>query len=172
MTYLLTATGLSPGGSTHLHANNTQNNTNNNRTTQITNVEECGPCPVFASFTLAFALKLRKKKWTGNCSLQCTVEPNAAENAWTCNVHVDTSNSATFTIRLYSSTQEMALTQNDVGKLSNGWYRKKQWNDSTRSSAWWNRTVSLHRRESTDRPAAQTRKYSPSCIAVYANNRC
>jgi hypothetical protein len=24
-------------------------------------VEECGPCPVFASFTLAFALKLRKK---------------------------------------------------------------------------------------------------------------
>jgi hypothetical protein len=26
-----------------------------------TNVEECGPCSVFASFTLAFALKLRKK---------------------------------------------------------------------------------------------------------------
>jgi len=24
-------------------------------------VEECGPCPVFASFTLAFALHLRKK---------------------------------------------------------------------------------------------------------------
>jgi len=32
------------------------------RTTQITtNLEECGPCPVFASFTLAFALQLRKK---------------------------------------------------------------------------------------------------------------
>jgi hypothetical protein len=37
------------------------------RTTQITthitnNVEECGPCPVFARFfTLAFALQLRKK---------------------------------------------------------------------------------------------------------------
>jgi hypothetical protein len=62
MIYLLTAIGLSPGGSTHLHTNNTQNNTNNNRTTQITtNVEECGPCPVFASFTLAFALQLRKK---------------------------------------------------------------------------------------------------------------
>ena len=60
--YLLTAIGLSPGGSTHLHTNNTQNNTNNNRTTQIqTNVEECGPCPVFASFTLAFVLQLRKK---------------------------------------------------------------------------------------------------------------
>ena len=63
MIYLLTAVGLSLGGSTHLHANNTQNNTNNNRTTQITsNVEECGPCPVFASFTLAFALQLRKKR--------------------------------------------------------------------------------------------------------------
>jgi len=24
---------------------------------------ECGPCPVFASFTLAFALQLRKKAW-------------------------------------------------------------------------------------------------------------
>ena len=59
--YLLTAIGLSPGASTHLHTNNTQNNTNNNRTTQITNVEECGPCPVFASFTLAFALQLRRK---------------------------------------------------------------------------------------------------------------
>jgi hypothetical protein len=44
------------------HTNNPQNNTDNNRTTQITNnVEECGPCPVFASFTLAFPLQLRKK---------------------------------------------------------------------------------------------------------------
>jgi hypothetical protein len=62
MIYLLTAIGLSPGGSTHLHTHNTQNNTNNNRTTQITNdVEECWPCPIFASFTLAFALQPRKK---------------------------------------------------------------------------------------------------------------
>jgi hypothetical protein len=54
---------LSPGGSTHLHTNNTQNNTNNNnQTKQIqSNVEECGPCPVFAGFPLAFALQLRKK---------------------------------------------------------------------------------------------------------------
>jgi Na+/glutamate symporter len=37
-------------------------NTNNSRTTQITtNLEECRLCPVFASFTLAFALQLRKK---------------------------------------------------------------------------------------------------------------
>ena len=62
MICLLTAIELSPGGSTHLHTNNTQNNTNNNRTTQITtNVEECEPCPVFASVTLAFTLQLRKK---------------------------------------------------------------------------------------------------------------
>jgi len=62
MIYLLTAIGLSPGGSTHLYTNNTQDNRNNKRTTQITtDVEECGPCPVFASFTLAFALQLRKK---------------------------------------------------------------------------------------------------------------
>jgi hypothetical protein len=60
---LLTAIGFSPSGSTHLHTNTTQYNTNNNiRTTQIkTNVVECGPSPVFASFTLAFALQLRKK---------------------------------------------------------------------------------------------------------------
>jgi len=62
MIYLLTAIGLSRGGSTHLHTNNTQNNKNDNRKTQITNnVEECGPCPLFASCTLAFALQLRKK---------------------------------------------------------------------------------------------------------------
>jgi hypothetical protein len=58
MIYLLTAIGLSPGGSAHLHTNNT----NNNGTTQITtNVEECGPCLIFASFALAFALQLSKK---------------------------------------------------------------------------------------------------------------
>jgi hypothetical protein len=59
--YFLTVIGLSPGGSTHLHTNNTQKNTNKNRTTQITNnVEECRLCPVFASPTLAFVLQLKK----------------------------------------------------------------------------------------------------------------
>ena len=58
MIYLLTAIGLSPGGSSTVHIY-TQTIY---RTTQITtNVEECGPCPIFASFTLAFALQLRKK---------------------------------------------------------------------------------------------------------------
>ena len=35
MIYLLTANGLSSRGSTHLHTNNTWNNTTNNRTTQL-----------------------------------------------------------------------------------------------------------------------------------------
>jgi hypothetical protein len=65
---LSTAVGLTPGGSTHLHTNNTQNITINNKTsrktnktTQITKLEECWPCPVLANYTLAFALQLRKK---------------------------------------------------------------------------------------------------------------
>jgi len=42
--------------------NTNNNNKNKKRTSQITtNVEECGPCPVFASFTMAFALQLKKK---------------------------------------------------------------------------------------------------------------
>jgi len=49
MIYLLTAIGLSPGGSS------TYNDTKQtiHRKTQL---EECGPCPVLASYTLAFAL--------------------------------------------------------------------------------------------------------------------
>jgi hypothetical protein len=68
MIYLSTAIGLTPGGRTHLHTNNTQNITINNKTTRITNkttqttnLEECWPCPVFGSFTLAFTLQLREK---------------------------------------------------------------------------------------------------------------
>jgi len=57
MVYLLSAIGLSPGGSITVHIY-TQTI---HRTTQITtNLEECGPCPVFKNFTLAFVLELRK----------------------------------------------------------------------------------------------------------------
>jgi hypothetical protein len=65
--------------STHLHTNSTYlyNNTNNNRTTQITtNMEECRPCPVFASFTLEFALQLRKKH--GKTSVRVAEEEYAS----------------------------------------------------------------------------------------------
>ena len=63
MIYLSTAFGLAPGvsGTVHIYTQTIHRTTRNNRTTQITNLEECGACPVFASFTLAFALQLRKK---------------------------------------------------------------------------------------------------------------
>jgi len=47
-----------------------------NRTTQLTNWEECGPCPVFKSYTLAFALQLRKKH--GKASVK-VVDPQSAK---------------------------------------------------------------------------------------------
>jgi hypothetical protein len=47
--------------STHLHTNSTQN-AENGTYIRIKKIGKCGPCPVFASCTLAFALKLRKKQ--------------------------------------------------------------------------------------------------------------
>jgi hypothetical protein len=72
MIYLLTAIGLTPGGSSTVHIytqiihSTTQLTTFVGRLSGIrtqnsqTNWEECGPCPVFASYTLAFALQMRK----------------------------------------------------------------------------------------------------------------
>jgi uncharacterized integral membrane protein len=57
MIYLLTAIGLTVGGSSTVHIYTQAIH----RTTQFTNWEECGPCPVFATYTLAFALQVRKK---------------------------------------------------------------------------------------------------------------
>jgi len=53
--YLLTGIGLTRGGSSTVHIY-TQTI---HRTTQLI-WEECGPCPVFASYTLPFALQPRK----------------------------------------------------------------------------------------------------------------
>ena len=53
----LTAIGLATGGSSTV---NIYKQTKH-RTTQFTNQEECGPCPVFARNTLTFVLQLRKK---------------------------------------------------------------------------------------------------------------
>ena len=67
MIYLLTAAGLTPGGSSTVHIytqtvrRTTQSTQTIHRTTQLTDGEECGPCPIFAGFTLAFALQLGKK---------------------------------------------------------------------------------------------------------------
>jgi hypothetical protein len=57
MIYLLTTTGLSHGGSSTVHIY-TQTV---HGTTQLI-WEECGPCAVFASYTLVFALQLKKKQ--------------------------------------------------------------------------------------------------------------
>jgi len=86
MIYLLTAIGLSPGGISTVHiytqtvhrttqnkqyteqhkTNNTQNNT--------TILGECGLCPVLASYTVAFALQLRKKH--GKTSVRVAASKN------------------------------------------------------------------------------------------------
>jgi len=52
--------------STHLHKKTIH------RKTQITKLEECRPCLVFASFTLAFALHLRKKHGKTSVRVQYT----------------------------------------------------------------------------------------------------
>jgi hypothetical protein len=65
MIYLLTAIGLSPGSSSTVHIY-TQTI---HRTTQKkqyieqhkNKLKQCGPCPVLVSYTLTFALQLRKK---------------------------------------------------------------------------------------------------------------
>jgi len=64
MIYLLTAIGLSPGGNStvHIYTQTIDRTTQNKQyMEQHNNLGKCGPCPVLASYTLAFALQLRKK---------------------------------------------------------------------------------------------------------------
>jgi hypothetical protein len=63
MIYLLTASGLPPGDSNTVHIyTQTHRTTQNKRYVEQHKIlEECGPCPIFAIYTLAFALQLRKK---------------------------------------------------------------------------------------------------------------
>jgi len=66
---LLNAFGLVPGsGSTvHIYTQTVH------RTTQLI-WEVCGPCPVFASYTLAFALQLRKKHGKTSVRVKASLE--------------------------------------------------------------------------------------------------
>jgi len=75
---------------THKHRT-TQSTQTIHRTTQLTNWEECGPCPVFAIYTLAYALQLRKKH--GKTSIRVAEECQLAR--WKQNVQ----NRAYITIR-------------------------------------------------------------------------
>jgi hypothetical protein len=63
--YLLTAIGLTPGGSStvHIYTQTIHRTTQNKQYSEQQQLiwEQCGPCPVFASYTLAFALQLRKR---------------------------------------------------------------------------------------------------------------
>jgi len=71
MIYLLTTIGLSPGGSrtAHIYTQTVHRAKQNKQyIEQHNNLWECGPCPVLARFTLAFALQLRKKH--GNTSVR------------------------------------------------------------------------------------------------------
>jgi len=64
MIYLLTAIGLSHGGSStvHIYTQTIHRTTKNKQyIEQHNNLGKCGPCPVWASYTLAFVLQLRKK---------------------------------------------------------------------------------------------------------------
>jgi hypothetical protein len=82
----LTAIGLTPGGSSTVHIytqtihRTTQSTQTIHRTTQFTNWQECGPCPVFARYTLAFALQPRKKhgktsvRVAGECQLAKSIQ--------------------------------------------------------------------------------------------------
>jgi len=58
MIYLLTAIGLTPSGSSTVHIYMQIIH----RTIQLANWLECGLCPVFTSYTLAFALQLKEKQ--------------------------------------------------------------------------------------------------------------
>jgi len=67
MIYLLIAIGLPAGGSStaHIYTQTVHRMTQNKQYIEqhknLKKGEEHGPCPVFASYTLAFALQLRKK---------------------------------------------------------------------------------------------------------------
>ena len=94
---MLTAIGLTPGGSSTVHiytqtihrtTQNKQYTERHNRhkqyveKTQLTNREVCGPCPVFASYTLEFVLQLREKygKTSVRVAEECERHPSSNDN--------------------------------------------------------------------------------------------
>jgi hypothetical protein len=72
MIYLLTVIGLTPGGSSTVHIYTKTIH----RTTKLIR-ESCRPCPILSSYTLAFALQLRKKH--GKTSVRVAEECQLAQ---------------------------------------------------------------------------------------------
>jgi len=71
----VTAIGLTPGGSSTISIyTQTLHRTIQNKQYIEQHMEKCGPCPVLASYTLAFALQLRKKH--GNTSVKVAASKN------------------------------------------------------------------------------------------------
>ena len=105
MIYLI-AIGLTLIGSSTVHIytqtihRTTQSTQTIHRTTHFTNQVECGPCPVFVRYTLAFALQLRKKhgkpsvRVAGECQLAKSIQSRPVQerlertgNLYTINMH-------------------------------------------------------------------------------------
>jgi len=77
MIYLLTAIGLSPGGSStvQIYTQTIHRTTQNKQyIEQQNNLWAYGPCPVLARFTLAFALQLKRKH--GKTSVRVAASKN------------------------------------------------------------------------------------------------
>jgi len=77
MIYLLTAIGLSPGGNStvRIYTQTIHRTTQNKQyMDQHNNLGKRGPCPVLASYDLAFALQLRKKH--GKTSVRVAASKN------------------------------------------------------------------------------------------------
>jgi len=77
MIYLLTAIGLSPGGSStvHIYTQKIHRTIKNKQyIEQHNNLGEGGPCPVLTRFTLAFTLQLREKH--GKTSVRVAASKN------------------------------------------------------------------------------------------------
>ena len=82
MIYFLTAIGLPPGGicTIHIYTHTIHRTTQNKQYIEHKNsknntniLEECGPCPDFTSYTLAFALQLGEKH--GKTSVRVVTYP-------------------------------------------------------------------------------------------------
>jgi len=74
---MLIVIGLSPGGSStvHIYTQTIYTTTQNKQyIEQHNNLGEFGPCPVLASYTLAFALQLRNKH--GKTSVRLAASKN------------------------------------------------------------------------------------------------
>jgi len=74
---ILTAIGLSPGGSStvHIYTQTVHRTTQNKQyIEEHNNLWECWLCPILARFTLAFALQVRKKH--GKTSVRVAASKN------------------------------------------------------------------------------------------------